>query len=518
MEHRLHVPRVHGLLPHAVVATAVVVGLPAAVVVALSAIGLPEPQVILAGVLGMIFSIGTAALGTTMWIKRPESVDVSFGELMLWRFFRRHRAEKTIDESTARLGLVSAAAPALDVSPRERLDILHDLASALEAKDPYTGGHSRRVERHAYRTGCALHLSPDDIEDLRLAASLHDVGKIRIPDRVLRKPGALDEEEIEMVREHSMLGARMVAPAASDVVVDAIRHHHECWDGAGYPMGLKGEEIPLFARVIAVSDAYDAMTSARPYKNGMSRKEAIEVLEAAAGRQFDPDVVDAFVTTLPTALPAAGALLIFAGPASAAKKASAWLRSVGAGSVTSAAGTAGVAAIVGVAGVTGVFDLDRSALRPPVARAAPAIVEAVDASAGVRPITVKTPPRKPAEPRAEVLSSGLSAEEPGAGRSAQQSTQPAAITGQPVQGPAAAPPVTEPKEPNQGNSSPPSEPAGPKEEPAKPQQPSEPEEPVEAAEKKNNGHEPHGDPQPDKGQDCPADDEGHGKGRERHCS
>ena len=494
MEHRLHVPRVHGLLPYAVLATAVVVALPAAIVIALSAIGLPDPQVILAGVLGMIFSIGTAAIGTTMWIKRPESVDVSFGELMLWRFFRRHRAEKTIDESTTRLGLVSAAG-ALDVSPKERLDILHDLADALESKDPYTGGHSRRVERHAYRTACALHLPPDDIEDLRLAASLHDVGKIRIPDRVLRKPDALDGDETEMVRAHSMLGADMVAPAASDAVVDAIRHHHESWDGTGYPMGLKGEEIPLFARVIAVADAFDAMTSARPYKTGISRKQAVEVLEAGAGRQFDPVVVEAFITTLPTALPAAGALLIFAGPASAARKASAWLRSVSGGSVASAASSASVAAVVGVAGVTGAFAVDRPPRPAPIV--APVAADTVAAPLVVQQATENRRTKAPKNERIEVLATGLTQ----VSSESTVATTPAPVAADEPSGapqaapPPAAPPTTKPE---------PEPPAA---------QPTEP-----AEQPDGNGHEPHGDPQPDKGRDCPESDEGKGEGRDRHCS
>lgn len=494
MQHRMHLPRVQTLLPYALLATAVVVALPILVVVALSAVGLPEPQMILAGVLGVAFSIGAAALGATWWIKRPESVDVSFGELMLWRFFRRHRAERTIDRNAVRLGLSPAVGAASDLTAKQRLGILHKLAGALEAKDPYTGGHSRRVERHAYRTACALLLSSDDIEDLRLAASLHDVGKIRIPDRVLRKPDALDAQEWDMVREHSELGAAMVAPAASEAVVSAVLHHHEAWDGSGYPHGLSGEGIPLFARIIAVADTYDALTSARPYKAAIGRKDAVELLETGAGYQFDPVVVEAFVTTLPTALPAAGALLVFATPTAAARKVSAWLRSVSGGSVASAAGTAGVAAIIGTAGVTGAFGGGAPAAPAPSFEVAPAAVAPV-AEGGAE---VDRSGKKKSAPAVAVPGRKVAA------RNSKQKQSPA---------PVSAAEVAEPSSSGSGKPSAAAPSGGQPEGPAGP--------PTPGADEPATGHKPPGDPQPEEGRDCDADEQGQaeskGKGRSKHC-
>jgi hypothetical protein len=164
----------------------------------------------------------------------------------------------------------------------------------------------------------------------------------------------------------------MVTGAAPQAVALAIRHHHERWDGAGYPDRLQSDEIPLFSRIICVADAYDAMTSARPYKPGCDRKTAIENLRTNAGYQFDPDVVEAFIRTLPAALPAAGALLFLAGPAPLLRKVSAWIKTSGAGSVASAAGATSAAIIVGAAGVTGIGMHHRHPV--PIAAKAEAVV------------------------------------------------------------------------------------------------------------------------------------------------
>jgi hypothetical protein len=339
------------LLPYALLATAVVVALPILIGVLAVKIGDPQITPALASALGAMLACGLAALGSAVWLRRPESVDVNFGELMLWRWHRRKRAEETIVEGAEVLGLVIGENKRIDLDPVRKLEILEDLTGALEAKDPYTLGHSRRVARHVYRTAIAMGLTGHEIDHLRRAATLHDVGKIRIPDRVLRKPGRLDSSERDIIQEHPSLGADMVTGAAPRAVALAVRHHHERWDGAGYPDRLQGEEIPLFSRIICVADAYDAMTSARPYKPGCDRKTAIENLRANAGIQFDPDVVEAFIRTLPAALPAAGALLFLAGPAPLLRKVSAWIKTTGAGSVASAAGTTGAAIIVGASGL-----------------------------------------------------------------------------------------------------------------------------------------------------------------------
>lgn len=348
---QLRIQGVRPLFLQAIAATLAVIVIPVGAAIALAATGLPQPEFLTAAGIAVAMSCGIAAIGSALWIRQPRSVDVTFGELMLWRWARRRRAEATLDRGSEALRLADLKPDHL--SPEGKLVVLHQLTTALEMKDPYTHGHSKRVERHAYNTALAMGLAPEQIEELRLAASLHDVGKIHVPDAVLRKPGALTIEEIAMVREHVDLGAVMLVGAASDGVIEAVRHHHERWDGAGYPSGLSGAEIPFFARIIAVVDAYDAITSARPYKAGSARRDAVAALEEGAGVQFDPEIVTAFLSTLPSAVPALGALLMFAWPAQMMRRASVWAKSMGAGSIAGAAGTASVAVIVGTAGVTG---------------------------------------------------------------------------------------------------------------------------------------------------------------------
>ncbi len=174
-----------------------------------------------------------------------------------------------------------------------------DLVDAIELKDVYTLGHVRRVAAFALVIGREMKLSTVEQRNLVLAAQMHDVGKIGTPDRILTKPGALTADEFAVIREHVVRGYEIAQGVrALQPVAEAIRHHHEKFDGTGYPDRLAGENIPLFSRIVAVADAYDAMTSGRVYQPAVSHDEAVEELRRCSGNHFDPACVEAFLTGL----------------------------------------------------------------------------------------------------------------------------------------------------------------------------------------------------------------------------
>jgi len=175
------------------------------------------------------------------------------------------------------------------------LEAVESLNATVDAKDPYTAGHSQRVQRIAVALGRELGLARDRLDVLRFAGLFHDIGKIGVPDAILTKPARLTELEFEIVKRHPEDGARIVGRLHRlNAAVPAILHHHERWDGQGYPRGLRGNDIPRWARVFAVVDTVDAMTSDRPYRAALPLQHAIEELRNQAGRQFDPDCVAAF--------------------------------------------------------------------------------------------------------------------------------------------------------------------------------------------------------------------------------
>jgi putative nucleotidyltransferase with HDIG domain len=175
------------------------------------------------------------------------------------------------------------------------LEAIESLNATVEAKDPYTAGHSQRVQRIALSVGQEVGLSVKELDALRFGSLFHDIGKIAIPDVLLTKPGRLTEDEYELMKRHSAEGARIVAKFGRlRDSVPIIRHHHERWDGRGYPEGLAGEDIPLAAAVAGLADAWDAMTIERPYQRALSVDEALDEVRACSGTQFVPAVVDAF--------------------------------------------------------------------------------------------------------------------------------------------------------------------------------------------------------------------------------
>jgi putative nucleotidyltransferase with HDIG domain len=179
------------------------------------------------------------------------------------------------------------------------LDTIRALAAAIDAKDPYTKGHSERVAETSVGLAQELDLSDKEIENIEYTALLHDIGKIGISDNILGKNSSLTDKEFDKIKEHPVMGAKIVEPV--DFLknsYEAIYHHHEKYNGKGYPDGLKEEDIPLSARIIAVADAYDAMGSDRPYRKKLSKDKILRELKDQAGKQFDPGIVKALISVL----------------------------------------------------------------------------------------------------------------------------------------------------------------------------------------------------------------------------
>jgi HD-GYP domain-containing protein (c-di-GMP phosphodiesterase class II) len=236
----------------------------------------------------VVLSILIARVLAALWTRNEHSSDLVFGDLLLWGWGRRALAERRLDTTSQRL---------LGDQPGDaRVPLLQRMSRLLEKRDAYTHGHSRRVARHAERTARAMGLSRERIELIRAAALVHDIGKINVPRSILTKRGKLTEEEFALVKRHAADGAAMVAPLGDAQLTAIVRHHHERIDGSGYPDGLAGADIPVGARVIAVADTFDAITSTRSYRKPRTHRQALDVLQEEAGTQLDPEAVAAFVS------------------------------------------------------------------------------------------------------------------------------------------------------------------------------------------------------------------------------
>jgi putative nucleotidyltransferase with HDIG domain len=239
--------------------------------------------------LAVALSMLVARVLSVLWTRHQQSSDLVFGDLLLWGWALRALAERRL-EATAR-----------EMSSRvetgeERIALLQRMSTLLEARDPYTHGHSRRVARHAERIAREMGLPREQVAKIRAAALVHDIGKINVPRSILTKPGRLTDEEFALVKRHPGDGAAMVVELEDPQLTAIVRHHHERMDGTGYPDGLAGGDIPLGARVIAVADTFDAITSTRAYRKSRTHEKALEVLRAEAGTQLDPGAVAAFVS------------------------------------------------------------------------------------------------------------------------------------------------------------------------------------------------------------------------------
>jgi putative nucleotidyltransferase with HDIG domain len=170
------------------------------------------------------------------------------------------------------------------------------LADAIEQRDPYTGGHTQRVTLYSQAIAKYLQLNPLERKWLKIASVLHDIGKIGIEDKILKKPARLNLDEFDLIKHHSDIGAKIIEHIRQlKEIIPGVKYHHEQLDGKGYPDGLKGEEIPLIAKIVAVADTYDAMTTDRPYRKAMEKEVAIEELKRCSGTQLDQRVVEAFI-------------------------------------------------------------------------------------------------------------------------------------------------------------------------------------------------------------------------------
>ena len=182
------------------------------------------------------------------------------------------------------------------------IETITSLAGAIDAKDTYTKGHSMSVSRYAEALARALELPQEEVERIKLGALVHDVGKIGIPESVLTKPDRLSDDEWEIMKQHPVIGAEKVIEPIESLkhLIPMVKHHHEHWDGSGYPCGLRGEEIPLDARIVSVADAFHALISDRPYRKGLSLEKSLEILKCGAGIQWDKTLVRKFIVIAPS--------------------------------------------------------------------------------------------------------------------------------------------------------------------------------------------------------------------------
>ena len=283
-------------VPQMALVTAAVVLLPPATSLVLRATGVvSSPWLSVSLTVGL--SLGASYTGSAYWRRRGGTGELLFSELLVWGWVRRWRQEREVANAAELLehGISAGREGAAALSTERREGLLRQLAKALEGQDVYLNGHSRRVARHATMIARGLGLPNHEVARIRAAAAVHDVGKLLTPKPILNKPGRLTDAEFDVVQRHPVDGAEMVAPLGDHELTRIVRHHHERLDGAGYPDGLAGEQIPLGAWIIAVADTFDAITSSRPYRAAARHQRAIDILRAEAGSQLDPAAVRAFL-------------------------------------------------------------------------------------------------------------------------------------------------------------------------------------------------------------------------------
>jgi putative nucleotidyltransferase with HDIG domain len=286
-------------------------------------------------------SLGASVAGSALWTRRRGSRDVVFADLMIWGWVRRLRTERRLADARELLG------DRAKLSASRQAELLERLSAALEARDPYTHGHSRRVTRYSEAIARGMGLTRAQVAKVRTAAAVHDVGKIRTPRDILNKPGRLTDEEFATVKRHTVDGAELVADMGDRELTAMVRHHHERLDGRGYPDGLGGEEIPLGARIIAVADTFDAITSTRSYRAGGKHKTALDILRREAGSQLDPAAVAAFLSYYSGRRSVAWSSLLVSEPPRLVSWLLGWAQGAGATPIAKGVVAAGASALIG---------------------------------------------------------------------------------------------------------------------------------------------------------------------------
>lgn len=342
------------------VATTLVLVVPCLAAIALRASGIVTSPVLLI-VIPVIFSILFSHALSEFWKHRRAGSPLLFEDLMLWGWLRRRRFESLLSRTEEFVGPGAGEG----MTPKQRARELERLVGALEARDPRTHGHSRRVARHAASIARRMKLPSEEVTRIRTAALLHDVGKVNIPWEILDKPGDLTDQEYEVIKTHPVTGAEMVEGMGDPELAEIVRHHHERIDGAGYPDGLTRGQIPMGSRIIAVADTFDALTSARCYRTPQSHEHALEILRDEAGSQLDARAVRAFdgrySSRSPVALAAAALGL--------GRQAGQSMVSIGTGA-TQVVAVGAAAAVIGAAPAVQIDRQDRAPDRQAVVREA----------------------------------------------------------------------------------------------------------------------------------------------------
>jgi hypothetical protein len=337
-------------IPHSLCVSLAVIVIPIVVAPLLVGMVTTRRYAWLTVIIAVALSMSASRLGSWLWYRLPGTRHIAFGELLPWTFVRLLRAERRLVEATGKLGFDRQGRrfQPTTVSLEDQKKILRALNHAVESKDLYTLGHTRRVSRHSYSIAKKMRLPLREIEKVRVAADVHDVGKIHVPDEILRKPDRLTDHEYGVIKKHSEVGAEIVAGLGDEILTGIVRAHHERWDGRGYPDGLEGTDIPLGARIIAVADTYDAITTTRSYRAKSGHKKAVRILREESGRQFDPEVVDAFLAARPQRVVGSTFVLSSLSPHQLGRWLLSLFESAGAATVAQAA-VLGGAAVIGAA-------------------------------------------------------------------------------------------------------------------------------------------------------------------------